>query len=220
MEPLAPDLWRLGLLGSDLINAYLAEDVLIDAGGPAAWRKILSALRPHRVAGHALTHGHFDHSGGSRGVCRALGVPLWCGAGDAHAVESGDPSSILPKRKGFPDLVQRRLGGPGHPVDRILHEGDEVGGFRVLETPGHTPGHLAYWREADGVLILGDVLFHRNPLTLRRGLREPFTFATLDPQGNRVSARKLAALEPRLICFGHGNPSRDGARFQEFVDML
>ncbi len=43
-------------------------------------------------------------------------------------------------------------------VDRALAEGDEVAGFRVLDTPGHSPGHVAYWRESDGVLICGDVM--------------------------------------------------------------
>ena len=55
-------------------------------------------------------------------------------------------------------LAVRYWAGPGHPFDRRLREGDEVAGFTVLETPGHAPGHVAFWREADRVLILGDVL--------------------------------------------------------------
>ena len=103
---------------------------------------------------------------------------------------------------------------------RSLREGDEVGGFVVIETPGHTPGHLALWRASDGVLVLGDVLFHRNPMTMRSGLREPFGFATVDLGMNRASARKLAALEPAVVCFGHGEPLRDTKRFAEFVSTL
>jgi glyoxylase-like metal-dependent hydrolase (beta-lactamase superfamily II) len=112
------------------------------------------------------------------------------------------------------------MAGPGHPVARVLADGDEVGGFIVIESPGHTPGHLAFWRERDRVLILGDVLFHRNPATFRAGLAEPFEFATFDPSANRESARRLAALEPEVVCFGHGEPLTDGARFQEFVAGL
>ncbi len=44
--------------------------------------------------------------------------------------------------------------------------------------------------------------------------------STLDPARNRESARKLAALEPALVCFGHGPPERNTDRFQSFVASL
>jgi glyoxylase-like metal-dependent hydrolase (beta-lactamase superfamily II) len=112
------------------------------------------------------------------------------------------------------------LSGPGHPVSALLSEGDEVAGLRVIETPGHTPGHLAFWEETTRVLILGDVLFHRNPATFRKGLQEPFPPATFDRASNLRSARKLAALNPATICFGHGAPLTDGDEFKRFVDGL
>jgi glyoxylase-like metal-dependent hydrolase (beta-lactamase superfamily II) len=69
-------------------------------------------------------------------------------------------------------------------------------------------------------LVLGDVLFHRNPMTIRKGLTEPFRFATCDPPKNRESARRLARLEPRVVCFGHGEPLRDTGAFAAFVASL
>ena len=116
--------------------------------------------------------------------------------------------------------LHQKLAGPACPVSRALRNGDEVGGFQVMETPGHTPGHLAFWRSKDKVLVLGDVLFNRNPVTLRRGLQEPFSFATHNPEQNRASARELAALEPALVCFGHGAPLEDPGRFTDFVSGL
>jgi glyoxylase-like metal-dependent hydrolase (beta-lactamase superfamily II) len=101
-----------------------------------------------------------------------------------------------------------------------LNEGDTVGGFTVLDVPGHSAGHVAYWRESDRALVLGDVLFGLNPLTGMRQLREPPGFFTPDPAQNRESARKLAALEPALVCFGHGPPERDTKRFTDFVAGL
>lgn len=101
-----------------------------------------------------------------------------------------------------------------------MGEGDAVGSFTVVEAPGHTPGHLALWREGDGALVLGDVLFHRNPVTLRAGLAEPFRSATADAARNRDSARKLAELGPSVICFGHGPPLRDGQLFGDYVAGL
>ncbi|HMH47068.1 MAG TPA: MBL fold metallo-hydrolase, partial [Solirubrobacteraceae bacterium] len=110
--------------------------------------------------------------------------------------------------------------GPPHPVARALQEGDEVAGFTVLEVPGHSRGHVAYWRAADRVLILGDVLNGMNLMTGRRGLQEPPTIFTPDPPRNRQSARRLAALEPELVCFGHGPPLRDRRALSDFAAGL
>jgi hydroxyacylglutathione hydrolase len=105
-------------------------------------------------------------------------------------------------------------------VERRLHEGDEIAGFTVLDVPGHSPGHLAYWREGDRTLICGDVLFNLSLPTLRPGLREPYASFTPDPARNRESARRLAELPPDLILFGHGPPLRDRDRFVRFVEGL
>ena len=107
------------------------------------------------------------------------------------------------------------------PVARSLHEGDDLGhGFAVLETPGHSDGHLAFWRERDRTLVAGDVLFNMNVLTTVPGLHEPPRILTRDPRRNRESARRLAALEPELVLFGHGPPLRDPAALKAFADAL
>ena len=112
------------------------------------------------------------------------------------------------------------MSGPPHPVARSLKEGDQIGSFTVIATPGHTPGHLSFWRQQDRALITGDVIFNLNPLTMRKGLREPFKLATYDPALNRQSAKKLAALEPSVICFGHGPPLTDPQLFLSYVNGL
>jgi glyoxylase-like metal-dependent hydrolase (beta-lactamase superfamily II) len=94
----------------------------------------------------------------------------------------------------------------GHPVTRRLREGDDVNGFIVLDVPGHTPGHIALWRESDRTLICGDVFFG----TPRLG--PPPTFLTVDPRRNRESMLRLAELRPALVLFGHGPPLRDPDR--------
>lgn len=90
----------------------------------------------------------------------------------------------------------------------------------MLETPGHSRGHVAYWRESDRVLILGDVLNNMNVMTGIPGLHEPPAVFTPDPARNRSSARRLAALRPQLTCFGHGPPLRDPGRLADFVARL
>ena len=110
--------------------------------------------------------------------------------------------------------------GPGHKVDRAIREGDEVAGFKVIDVPGHSAGHVAFWRESDRVLILGDVLANMDQYTGIPGLHEPKPALTPDPAENRESARKLAALEPELVCFGHGAAAAGPAQAEEFVDGL
>ena len=93
-----------------------------------------------------------------------------------------------------------------------------MAGFTVLETPGHSRGHVAYWRESDRVLILGDVLNSMNVLTGVRGLHEPPAIFTPDPPRNRDSARRLAALEPALdVLRPRRRPLRDPGKLTDFV---
>jgi glyoxylase-like metal-dependent hydrolase (beta-lactamase superfamily II) len=101
-----------------------------------------------------------------------------------------------------------------------MAEGDEIAGFKVLDVPGHSAGHVAFWRESDGVLILGDVLANIDQLTGLPGLHEPKSYLTPDPGENRRSAKRLATLEPKLVLFGHGAPIRDTRKFVEFVEGL
>jgi hydroxyacylglutathione hydrolase len=169
------------------------------------------------VAAHALTHAHPDHFGSSHAVCEALGIPLWCGERDAPVVEGERPA---PGQGRVAELLGRMPLPDPHPVERRLREGDNVAGFTVLDAPGHSPGHVAYWREADRTLICGDVLFNLSLPTLRPGLREPYRAFTPDPARNRASARRLAELRPELVLFGHGPPLRDTERFVRFVESL
>jgi hydroxyacylglutathione hydrolase len=213
MRQLADDVWHVPLAPRDAVNAYILGDVLVDAGYKLNGGRATTAARSRDVTSHALTHGHPDHAGGSPQVMRELGLDgLAVGAADAGDVRRGgiDP----PERTlGALKPLGRRLGSfPASRVARELREGDVVGpGFVVLDVAGHSPGHVAFWREADGVLIAGDVFFNMNLLTTAPGLRQPPGAFTPDPAENRRSMRRLAALEPRVAGFGHGPVVHDAA---------
>ena len=220
MKELAKGVWQLSGFPPNSINVYLVEDVIVDAATRHAGRRILRQVKGRDVKAHALTHAHGDHQGASKEICEKLGVSFWAGEKDADAAER--PELIKERQPDHPinSLFWRTMAGPGRRVDRTLKEGDEVAGFQVLDVPGHSAGHVAYWRESDKVLILGDVMNSANVFTGIPGLRLPPSFFTPDPVRNRESAKRLGALEPSLALFGHGPPERDTRKFVEFCDKL
>jgi len=221
VKQLADGVWHLNTMPlPNTVNAYLLEDVLVDAGTRQSRRAILRQLKGHGVGAHALTHAHPDHQGASHQVCEEFDVPFWVPERDADAAE--DPELIRQRQPNHPmaRFYIRIFMGPGHVVDRKLHEGEEVGGFKVVDVPGHSAGHVAFWRQSDRVLVLGDVLANMDQLTLIPGLHEPKPYLTPDPAENRRSAKKLAPLEPELVLFGHGAPLRDTKKFVDFIDAL
>jgi glyoxylase-like metal-dependent hydrolase (beta-lactamase superfamily II) len=220
VKQLADGVWQLSGFPPNGINVFVIEDVLVDAASRHAGRRIMRQIEGHTITAHALTHAHPDHQGASHEICERLGIPFWVGAADADAAENPELIGERQPDSFFAQFFHRVFTGPGHPVDRTLAEGDEVAGFRVLDVPGHSAGHVAFWRESDRVLILGDVLNNMDVMTGLPGLRLPKPFLTPDPDRNRISAKRLAELEPSLVLFGHGAPLRDARKFVDFLDSL
>lgn len=215
MREVADNVWLLDGTPKNSVNAYLVGDVLIDSGAFNDKGRVLKQLKGRELSGHALTHAHFDHYGSSAAVKKEHGVPLAVGKLDAPAVRIGKMVGQIP---GF---GRRNLpAAKACEVDQELVEGDEIAGFEVLFTPGHSPGHVSYWRESDRVLLCGDVMWGYNPFLLRGPVREPFPAVSPDPRLNRDSARRLAALRPEVVLFGHGPPLRDPDKFAAAVDKL
>jgi glyoxylase-like metal-dependent hydrolase (beta-lactamase superfamily II) len=216
MVEVAPDVWQLAGTPRDVVNKFVIGDVLIDAGAALEHRGVVEQAREAGVAAHALTHAHIDHYGGSSHVIKELGIPLWVGELDAPAVEAGRQVAELPL------FGERMIWAGSKPckVDRALKAGDEVGGFTVLFTPGHSPGHVSFWRESDRVLLCGDVMWGNNAFLMRGAPREPFKILSTDVEENRRSARRLAELRPEVVCFGHGPVLRDPDAFSAAVARL
>jgi hydroxyacylglutathione hydrolase len=145
-------------------------------------------------------------------VAEATGSPVWASEEDADALEGKAPAPTNEERRD--DLANRLLAGwwkDHHPVARRLAEGDTVGGFEVIAFPGHTPGQIGLWRESDRTVICADTMRSINLVTGLPQLGEMPESFTSDVGESRRSIRKLAALEARTICFGHGRPLTEGA---------
>lgn len=232
LDEVAPGVWRLKGWPPHGFNVYLIEApeiqsdeaereeprgpgaplVLIDSGTRYSARRILRGLHDSPLAAVLLTQGHPDHQGASGAVCRVRDIPLWCAAGDADAVETGRVDSLV-RDSGSNRRWARYLAGPAYPVARRLREGDRVGTFVILETPGVSPGHISLWRESDRVLIAGDVAVNEHPILGRPGLyMQPERFLW-DAARNRESLARLAELRPDIAAFGHGPPLRDPEAF-------
>ncbi|MBW0001590.1 MAG: MBL fold metallo-hydrolase [Verrucomicrobia bacterium] len=203
---------------------------LIDAGVPGTTGLIEHAARERfggdsRPAAIIMTHGHFDHIGGLEKLARRWDAPIY-----AHELE-------LPYLNGsaaYPPPDALAGGGlmpllsplfPRGPIDvsRWLHALPPDGsvpsmpGWRWIHTPGHTPGHVSFWREADRALIAGDAFITTGQESAysvavqKPEMHGPPMYFTPDWVSARESVRKLAALEPEVVVTGHGRPMQGEA---------
>lgn len=133
-------------------NAYIVTNdgkraVVIDC----SHEKVLDKCRELNinVCGVLLTHGHFDHVGGT-GAAFDSGVPVYCGEFEKEFIFSKENLGIF--------------GGvhiPHFEIHKTLSDGEEleIGGikFKVIHTPGHTAGSVCYL--AEDCIFTGDTLF-------------------------------------------------------------
>lgn len=222
MQEIAKEVYHLPLMLSNSINCYIIEGVLVDSGIRNSYKKIMKSIESIPVHQHVLTHAHADHQGCSDQICNKLNIPLFCHDKEVYRTETGLVTKDYPSGNGFIAKFQQKYwAGAGHQVDGTLKENDRVGNFKVIETPGHSEGHISFFREKDGVLIIGDVATNMNLLTTIKGLHLPSNIFTSNKPENCLSLKKLASLNPQIICFGHGpvlyNKNR---KFEKFVEKI
>jgi glyoxylase-like metal-dependent hydrolase (beta-lactamase superfamily II) len=99
-------------------------------------------------------------------------------------------------------------------------------GWRLLETPGHTPGHVSFWREEDRVLIPGDMFCTMKPesffeaaLVQKPEVHGPPLYFTSDWNAAGASVRKLARLGAEVVSPGHGKPMAGAVVAESLRDL-
>ena len=210
----------LSLLPLGFVNAYLLEDheglTLIDTGMPGGADKIVTALEkagkdPQKIKRILLTHAHTDHAGSAAALASRWSVPVWAHAEEASLLARGLPGEkpLITSPGLMNHLIAAMVAGKARshiePVEtaRKLEDGEVLpiaGGLRVLLTPGHSPGHLAFLLVKEKVLVAGDICAHMNGLSWSMGYEDR-------AQGLR-SILKAAEEDFDTAVFGHGGPLR------------
>ena len=228
VEMVTDQLYRL-LLGS--FQSYLWREphsvTLIDTGPADAAAEIAGALdelglAPADVDRVVLTHFHDDHTGSAaeirewgtiQVIASAVDAPVIRGVAERPAPNLA-PDEVEPHAR----ITSRLPAAPPVEVDLEVADGDVLdfgGGARVVATPGHTPGSLALYLPAHGVLFTGDTVAEHLGRVLLGAVN-------VDTSQAGESLRRLAGIPAGLAVFGHGEPVRTKAqaRLQDAAAML
>ncbi|WP_433744061.1 MBL fold metallo-hydrolase [Paenibacillus amylolyticus] len=225
LEEVAPDILSLRTLFVNVV--FIGEPgsrnwVLVDTG-MARFTDHIVQVASERFQGPPsaiiLTHGHFDHVGTVIELEQFWGVPVY-----AHPLEI----PYLTGLKDYPPADPSVGGGlmsrlsfayPNEAInldDRIFslpkdHSVPGLSGWEWVHTPGHTPGHVSLFREADRLLIAGDAIITVKQESLwsvllqDKQLHGPPSYFTTDWQAAHQSVQHIRHLEPKLAITGHGH---------------
>lgn len=188
-----------------------SELALVDAGFPnkadLVWKAVEQLGRKRKDIRHLIfTHGHPDHIGSAAEIVRETGATTYMHALDAPFAEAGGPfRPMSPSPELMPKIAYRFVWRPDEmmepvAIDQHMADGDTlpiVGGLKVIGTPGHCAGQVAFLWQGERLLIAGDVGMNI------MGLGDPVGFEN-EAEG-RHSQRKIAALRFEAAAFGHGS---------------
>ena len=235
-EEIAPGVYRVetgrGLTGA---NVYVVRSgpawVLIDAAWPHRGQLIKAAAESlfgtgTRPAAILLTHIHPDHSGSALELARMWDLPVHVHpdelvlAPGGYLPEYANPLDrwlvapllrLMPRRAVAASLSRNSLVGTARAFDPGAGV-PGLPGWQCIPTPGHTPGHVAFFRGKDRVLITGDAVLTVNLnsvpdfLAGKHRVSGPPYVSTWNWPAAKESVAVLARLEPRVLACGHGRP--------------
>lgn len=216
-QQIAQDVYAVDAIGiPHAISVLLVREedgwTLVDTGIASSAKRIREALEtlgsgPESLKRIVLTHQHDDHVGGLQNVLQwAPRAEIYASAHESEVISGR--RGMDPQSNGVLRYLARNAKPPGVPVGHILQEGETVAGFRIIATPGHSPGHISLLRQEDNLLFTADA-FGCLPFKLRVGVRRA---VCVDPAQAKRSAQKLLEEDFDNVYFTHGKPllSEDG----------
>ena len=242
MDSVAPGVQGLRIAFVNVFSVVHQDGswTLIDAAIPFSFSIIRTwAEKNFKRAPNAivLTHGHFDHVGAARDLADHWNVPVY-----AHPLEH----PYLNGQKEYPKPNVAAGGGlmsllsplfPRDPInlqdrlrtlsaDEHRAESSILPGWEVILTPGHTPGHVSFFRREDRTLLAGDAFCTTKPesffeaaIVQQPELHGPPAYFTQDWNQARASVQRLAGLGALIVAPGHGKPMA-GANVPEALREL
>jgi glyoxylase-like metal-dependent hydrolase (beta-lactamase superfamily II) len=221
-------------LTGGVCNFYLIEEggrlVLVDAGAPRDWDLLVRTLAtlgrgPGDLDAVLLTHAHSDHTGFAERARDSASVAVWIHQADEAEAKGAKPgrndgrvSAYLLRAEFYRTLFSLARRGATRliPIRELstFADGETLelpGRPRVVHAPGHTPGCAALLLEGRRVLLTGDVLATRNPLTGRVGPQVMPSGLNRDTPMALRSLDALDAITADVLLPGHGAPWTEGA---------
>jgi glyoxylase-like metal-dependent hydrolase (beta-lactamase superfamily II) len=211
-------------------NFYVVEAdgryTVVDAGLPTSWSSLERTVGSlDRVDALILTHAHFDHIGIAERLRKTLGIPVYVHENDVpltmhprlYSRERSPLWYVATQPQAFPIVAgflgtrsfwPRRIGEVQRFTDGTL---EVPGSPRVVPTPGHTLGHVAFHFPDRDAVIAGDAVVTLDPYTAAKGPRLVARGATADVERARGSLAALAETGAGTVLTGHGPVWRDGA---------
>jgi glyoxylase-like metal-dependent hydrolase (beta-lactamase superfamily II) len=226
---IAPEVYYLQVRRA---NVYFVRSqsswALIDTGWAGSGEAIRAATNglfgmETPPAAILLTHAHQDHYGSAAELAELWDCPVYVHPGDLPYLRGGiPPDEVLDPIGRVFKVVERVL--PRSAAERLTSTNLKdvvsalpdmggripwLAGWEFIRTPGHSPGHVVFYRRSDRVLIAGDAVLTAPcwgvMSWLQRPARPPW-IASWDWKLAKVSVARIAALEPLVLATGHGTP--------------
>lgn len=191
-------------------NGYLVKAeqiVLIDTGLPSAKNDLIKELKTQQIAlsevSHIiLTHGDMEQIGNVGKLEQLTGAKVWASSEEIPSIMNQE--SI----KGLVGWLKKVRGYEKPSKVQALKDGDKVAGIEVVETPGHTKGHLSLiYKEA---LLAGDLVEEREGYCVPYSPYDNWNTSILFK-----SIEKLRNYPFKWVCMAHGRPVLRDELFEE-----
>ncbi len=209
---------------SGVSNSYIVsnnEIFLVDTGMPGKSGEIIDYVKnelkrvPHEIKTIVVTHHHYDHTGNLDKLKKITGANV--------AIHSADADYISGKKSQhgslfmIPIVIFMKIIYRSKPVkaDILLQDGDQIGDYRVIHTPGHTSGSICLYNPNNKVIFVGDnLMYSNNKIEGPRILHEPEKY--------KHSMEKLRDLDIDVILTGHGQPitSEANNKLETFLEEI
>lgn len=209
------------------VNYYLTvhnkDIMLVDTGLPGNSSKIAGYVENtlkrdiHDIKTIVITHSHFDHVGSLSKMKNITNAQVAIHPADADYIRGKTKHMGGSFMNAIIKLYQTIYRTKPVEPEILLNDGDTIGEYQVIHTPGHSPGSICLYNPQNKVLFAGDSLQYK-----KGKLQSPGERLILEPEKYAESMKKLLNYDIEVILTGHTAPVTSDANelLREFVKKL